>query len=591
MKKGFTLIELLAVIVILAIIALIATPIVLNIINDTKQSATLRSADFYLDAVNYAISTSILNGTTIEDGTYSITEDGNICIGTLEDKVCKGEILEVKVNGKKPNGDKITIKDGQIVSHVIKFGDVIVKNEDSSPEKNQYGFYYNVPYVAKIDGFGTVALVFYDDDTFLEFDNVTLANIFKFESAALFISNPSSESSEHFTYDEATRTATPESGAAFTFSEAGKSIVCNGYNFVATGSERGVYYDYEYVNQNGIKLSFVDDGSIEIQNGDDKVNFPINQWGLKQHLAVSDLPFLASIDGSTVIALTGQEAQIFECTFGRQLLATPNVSIDGNVLTISRVENATGYEVYIGDELLTTTTETTVNLVNPKDYTISVRAVGTSEYIASGFAKTYYDLLIPGLYVTGAINLYQTNGTSAIKEMLITPWSELIAEGIVQMPSNGTNGILDESQIAALDGDLIIPDSVVKLNYNQFNGAKNLTGILCLGEITEIGGYAFANCSGLTSFVIPNGVTRIEKSTFRGCSNLTSLTIPNTITYIDEYAFGYCENLTEVTFLGTVENWGAMRKSSYWSRYWNSTGGQIWIHCSDDSTFIFPNNG
>ena len=37
MKKGFTLIELLAVIVILAIIALIATPIVLNIINDTKE--------------------------------------------------------------------------------------------------------------------------------------------------------------------------------------------------------------------------------------------------------------------------------------------------------------------------------------------------------------------------------------------------------------------------------------------------------------------------------------------------------------------------------------------------------------------------
>ena len=51
MKKGFTLIELLAVIVILAIIALIATPIVLNVINDTKESAVLRGAEFYLDGV------------------------------------------------------------------------------------------------------------------------------------------------------------------------------------------------------------------------------------------------------------------------------------------------------------------------------------------------------------------------------------------------------------------------------------------------------------------------------------------------------------------------------------------------------------
>ena len=37
MKKGFTLIELLAVIVILAVIALIATPIVINIINNAKK--------------------------------------------------------------------------------------------------------------------------------------------------------------------------------------------------------------------------------------------------------------------------------------------------------------------------------------------------------------------------------------------------------------------------------------------------------------------------------------------------------------------------------------------------------------------------
>ena len=55
MKKGVTLIELLAVIVILAIIALIATPIVLNIINDAKESAVLRSADFYVDALENEI--------------------------------------------------------------------------------------------------------------------------------------------------------------------------------------------------------------------------------------------------------------------------------------------------------------------------------------------------------------------------------------------------------------------------------------------------------------------------------------------------------------------------------------------------------
>ena len=50
-NKGFTLVELLAVIVILALIALIATPIILNVINDAKKQAAKDSAYGYMDAV------------------------------------------------------------------------------------------------------------------------------------------------------------------------------------------------------------------------------------------------------------------------------------------------------------------------------------------------------------------------------------------------------------------------------------------------------------------------------------------------------------------------------------------------------------
>ena len=122
MRKGFTLIELLAVIVILAIIALIATPIVLEIIEDSKESATLRSAEFYLDGVEHSIATSILKKQTINDGQYSIMKDGNICIGKLEDSLCKedesiqgsGYVLEVNVKGEKPKEGTITISSGEV---------------------------------------------------------------------------------------------------------------------------------------------------------------------------------------------------------------------------------------------------------------------------------------------------------------------------------------------------------------------------------------------------------------------------------------------------------------------------------------------
>lgn len=50
-KNGFTLIELLAVIIILAVIALIATPVVLNVVENAKKSAAESSMSGYADSI------------------------------------------------------------------------------------------------------------------------------------------------------------------------------------------------------------------------------------------------------------------------------------------------------------------------------------------------------------------------------------------------------------------------------------------------------------------------------------------------------------------------------------------------------------
>ena len=111
-KKAFTLIELLAVIVILAIIALIAVPIVLNIINDSKESSLLRSAEFYLDAAEYTIADAFLYHGGLSNGEYPITPNGDICKKALP---CDdANTLKVEVNGEKPTGGFITIDSGNI---------------------------------------------------------------------------------------------------------------------------------------------------------------------------------------------------------------------------------------------------------------------------------------------------------------------------------------------------------------------------------------------------------------------------------------------------------------------------------------------
>ena len=132
MKRGFTLIELLAVIVILAIIALIATPIVLNIINETKESASLRSAEFYMDAVENKIAMEMLNSQTLE-GDYYITEEGDLCKEKVtKNNECTSGVIEVEVSGEKPSGGSITITGGSVSDVEINLNSndkTIVKNE------------------------------------------------------------------------------------------------------------------------------------------------------------------------------------------------------------------------------------------------------------------------------------------------------------------------------------------------------------------------------------------------------------------------------------------------------------------------------
>ena len=60
-KNAFTLIELVAVLVIMAIIALIATPLVLSLINNAKASANKRSVDAYGKAVELAAMTYLMD--------------------------------------------------------------------------------------------------------------------------------------------------------------------------------------------------------------------------------------------------------------------------------------------------------------------------------------------------------------------------------------------------------------------------------------------------------------------------------------------------------------------------------------------------
>ena len=133
-NKGFTLVELLAVIVILALIALIATPIILNVINDAKKQAAKDSAYGYMDAVEKYIVSSELEDKSIQDRTYSVEELNS---------------MGVSVKGSTPDNGTIKIENSSVKSYDIGIDGYVVSNgkvdkvSTTKSFKNGTAVYYN----------------------------------------------------------------------------------------------------------------------------------------------------------------------------------------------------------------------------------------------------------------------------------------------------------------------------------------------------------------------------------------------------------------------------------------------------------------
>ena len=115
-KKGFTLVELLAVIVILAIIALIATPMILNVIDNAKKGAAEASANGYTDALEKGILEQELKGNILEKtAVYNVTD-----------------LSFVNIKGDKPTEGWVSLNKGIVTDYSLKIGEYVINYDETN---------------------------------------------------------------------------------------------------------------------------------------------------------------------------------------------------------------------------------------------------------------------------------------------------------------------------------------------------------------------------------------------------------------------------------------------------------------------------
>ena len=91
-----------------------------------------------------------------------------------------------------------------------------------------------------------------------------------------------------------------------------------------------------------------------------------------------------------------------------------------------------------------------------------------------------------------------------------------------------------------------IPNSVIRIGENAFNGCMNLESVTIPTSVTSIGECAFCSCESLKTIVIPDSVTSINQETFYGCQTLSNVEMSDNITYIGEGAFANCGSLKNI---------------------------------------------
>lgn len=368
-------------------------------------------------------------------------------------------------------------------------------------------------------------------------------------------------------------------------------------NIIANGEVVSNGYCGEFYRKEELKR-----GTIFFMQGEIPIIFIVEDAGIWEEF--ENVNFTETGIYAINFHAMGYENIDFKIGPKERILEEPKIDLKNNVLTISPIQNAEGYKIYVDETQITTIKGNSIDLSaaleGKENCFVSVRAT-SDEYFDSGVNSIWLSETKkqPGLYDDN--------------DKLLASWAELvleygmnIEEDYQNLPSEGghpTNvpyspyNVLRKQELASGTklicgfgkriGDgafwcceqithFEISDTIVEINDDDLSLDADILQKLvvdpdnpvyadsgnCLikkdakaivygiptsviptdDSVTSIAGFAFC-FAGPASIVIPGNITTIERCAFYNCRGLTSVEIQEGTTTIGNNVFDGCTNL------------------------------------------------
>ena len=185
---------------------------------------------------------------------------------------------------------------------------------------------------------------------------------------------------------------------------------------------------------------------------------------------------------------------------------------------------------------------------------VTVRTIaptGTVSFVESGRYASV-TLTEPGVYVfhVSTVDGVDDPDQATVYCGVLPEEDPLIEEGEVSDTIDGLTWTLEKDGIFTLSGTGSMSSCEEDSPWKKYK--NTIRTVIIEKGVTNIGNYAFYDCSNLESLSLPDSLLSIGNMSFCSCSKLNNFTIPQSVNSIGDFAFCACDALTEVTIPGKL---------------------------------------